>query len=112
MAEVSVNIEVDVDIDVDDFMNNCDQYEINEIIEYLLFRNKIKPENFTPEEYLDTLNNTEVKAVQEWLMQRYSNTFGINHADLLDALTKISNGLLQLTTEEEMFITSLANRLV
>ena len=112
MAEVGVNIEVDVDIDVFDFMANCSEFEINEVIEYLTERDKIKPESFSPEEYLDTLDNAEVEEVQEWLMARYRLKFGINHANVLDALTKISTGLLQLTTEEEEYIKSLADRLV
>ena len=112
MAEVGVNIEVDVEIDVYDFMGNCNDSEITEVIEYLVDREKIKPEHFDPEEYLDTLDNAEVEEVQEWLMQRYNTKYGINHANVLDALNKISTGLLQLTTEEEEYIKSLADRLV
>jgi hypothetical protein len=112
MAEVNVSVEVDVDIDVFDFMGNCSEFEINEVIEYLTERDKIKPESFSPEEYLDTLDNADVEEVQEWLMQRYNTKYGINHANVLDALNKISTGLLQLTTEEEEYIKSLADRLV
>lgn len=112
MAEVNVNVEVDVDIDVDDFMDNCNEREIDEVIEYLIFRDKLKPKHFSPEEYLDTLDNADVEEVQEWLMARYRLKFGINHANVLGALNKISTGLLQLTTEEEEYIKSLADRLV
>jgi hypothetical protein len=45
-------------------------------------------------------------------MQRYNTKCGINHANVLDALNKISTGLLQLTTEEEDMIKALADRLV
>ena len=112
MAEVGVNIEVDVEIDVYDFMGNCNDSEITEVIEYLVDREKIKPEHFDPEEYLDTLDNAEVELVHEWLMVRYNTKFGINHANIVEALTKIGAGILQLTTEEEEYIKSLANRLV
>ena len=112
MAEVGVNIVVDVDVDVDEFMGNCTDAEITEVIEYLVDRDKIKPEHFSPEEYLDTLDNADVEEVQEWLMARYRLKFGINHANVLDALNKISTGLLQLTTEEEDMIKALADRLV
>jgi hypothetical protein len=112
MAEISVSIETEVDIDVDEFMDNCSEFEINEVIEYLTNRDMIKPEHFSPEEYLDTLDNADVKEVQEWLMARYNTKFGINHANIVEALTKIGAGLLQLTTEEEEYIKLLANRLV
>ena len=112
MAEVGVNIVVDVDVDVDEFMGNCTDAEITEVIEYLVDRDKIKPKHFSPEEYLDTLDNADIELVHEWLMIRYNTKFGINHANIVEALTKISAGLLQLTTEEEEYIKSLANRLV
>ena len=112
MAEMNVNIEVDVDIEAYDFIRECDSSEIDEIIEYLIEKEHIKPEHFSPEEYLDTLDNAEVEEVQEWLMQRYNTKCGINHANVLEALTKISTGLLQLTTKEEEYIKSLADRLV
>ena len=112
MPEVNVNTNIDIDVDVYDFMRECSNSELDEIVDELIQRNYIKPKHFTPEEYLDTLDNDEVEEVQEWLMVRYNTKFGINHANLVEALTKISAGLLQLTIEEEEFIKSLANRLV
>jgi hypothetical protein len=112
MAEINVNIDVDVDIEAYDFIRECDSSEIELIIEYLIEEEHIKPKHFSPEEYLDTLDNADVEEVQEWLMQRYNTKCGINHANVLDALNKISTGLLQLTTEEEDTIKALADRLV
>ena len=112
MAEINVNIDVDVDIEAYDFIRECDSSEIELIIEYLIEEEHIKPKHFSPEEYLDTLDNVDVELVHEWLMIRYNTKFGINHANIVEALTKISAGLLQLTTEEEEYIKSLANRLV
>ncbi len=112
MAEVGVNIEVDVDVEWYDFLSACDDQELNNIAEDLIQRGYIKPTNFTPEEYLDTLDNADIELVHEWLMVRYNTKFGINHANIVEALTKIGAGLLQLTTEEEEIIKSIANRLV
>jgi hypothetical protein len=112
MAEVNVNIDVDVDIDVDDFMGNCTDAEITEVIEYLVDREKIKPEHFTPEEYLNTLDSTEVVEVQDWLFQRQNDTLLTSQLDVVQALLEIAEGVLQLTTEEEEYIKTLANRLV
>jgi len=112
MADVSVNIEVEVDVEWYDFVRACNDSELNDIAEDLIQRGYIKPTNFIPEEYLDTLDNAEVELVHEWLMVRYNTKFGINHANIVKALTKIGAGILQLTTEEEEIIKSIANRLV
>ena len=41
MANINVNIEADIDIEIDDFLFECSEKEIEEIIEWLKRMDKI-----------------------------------------------------------------------
>lgn len=42
MANINVSIEADVNIEIDDFLYECSEKEIQEIIEWLTFNDYIK----------------------------------------------------------------------
>jgi hypothetical protein len=64
------------------------------------------------DDFLEGCANYELDEVIDWLRESYTSQYGLNHEDLVKTLLKISNSTLQLTTEEEEYIKSLANRLV
>jgi len=78
----------DLEITPDDFIDECNQYEINELIERLRDDGYISPIDFEP---------SEKQSVLDYLFN--------------DAIIKISQSKHRLTIEEENIIMNIANRL-
>jgi uncharacterized protein YlzI (FlbEa/FlbD family) len=78
--------DAEVDVDVTEFMNSCNDHEINEVIHYL------KQNDFLPK----AVNNT--------------SNISINEIEFEDNLTAISGNYLILTKEEEEVISKIAKR--
>jgi hypothetical protein len=75
----------DLDIDVDEFLDTCNDREINQVIEWL-----------REEEYISNYSKTE--------------TDSINDSTFSDAVIKIQNHRISLSREEEEFILNIAKR--
>jgi len=64
------------------------------------------------DDFLEGCTNYELDEVINWLTERYTSQYGLDHENIVKTLLKISNSAIQLTTEEEEIIKSIANRLV
>lgn len=64
------------------------------------------------DDFLEGCTNYELDEVIDWLRESYTSQYGLDHEDIVKTLLKISNSAIQLTTEEEEIIKSIANRLV
>lgn len=74
----------ELDIDIDDFLNECTDREIEEVIESLVKRGYLKPKSSTK----------------------------MTKTDFLDMLIKIENNRHQLTNEDEESIVNIFNKIV
>jgi len=81
-----VEVDVDVDVDVDEFLEECDDKEINQVIEWL-----------TGNDYLENLKPTTDKT-------------SIGEQEFIEALYKLSKHKMSLTVEEENIILNIAKR--
>jgi hypothetical protein len=75
----------DLDIDVDEFLDACNDREINQVIEWL-----------REEEHISNYSKTETESIND-------STFN-------DAVIKIQNHRISLSREEEEFILNIAKR--
>lgn len=75
----------DLDIDVDEFLDACNDREINQVIEWL-----------REEEYISNYSIAETESIND-------STFN-------DAVIKIQNHRISLSREEEEFILNIAKR--
>ena len=75
----------DLDIDVDEFLDACNDKEINQIIEWL-----------REEEYISNYRKTETESINDSIFN--------------DAVIKIQNHRISLSREEEEFILNIAKR--
>lgn len=78
-----------IDIDVDDFLDDCDNSEIAEVIEYLIDNNFISKKDIS-------IANEEKKSINDLILD--------------EAITKIMDNKIQLTSEEEQLIINLSKR--
>ena len=81
-----VEVDVDVDVDVDEFLEECDDKEINQVIEWLIGN-----------DYLENLKPTADK-------------ISIGEQEFIEALYKLRNHKMSLTVEEENIILNIAKR--
>jgi hypothetical protein len=82
-----VYIDTDVDVDVDDFLEECNDYEIEEVIKWL--------------NYNDYLRASSIN-------ERSKNIMDIEWDKVIE---KLHSNRIQLTPAEEEFIKNIANRL-
>ena len=82
-----VYIDTDVDIDVDDFLEECSEREIEEVIKWL--------------NYNDYLSHSSIN-------ERSKNLMDLEWDKAID---KLHSNRIQLTPSEEEFIKTIANRL-
>jgi hypothetical protein len=82
-----VYIDTDIDVDVDDFLNECNDYEIEEVIGWL------EDNGHLSEYYAD---------------ERKKNLMDLEWDKAID---KLHSNRIQLTSSEEEFIKTIANRL-
>ena len=80
-----------IDIDVNDFLDDCDNSEITEVIEYLIDN--------------DFISKNDVSIAHE-------KTKSINDLILDEAISKIMENKIQLTDEEEQLIINLSKRFI
>jgi hypothetical protein len=77
----------DVDVDVDDFMYQCNNHEIKEVIEYLIDNDYISE---------DQLKTNGELSLAEWEFDK--------------VITKITDNRLRLTPEEDTLLRKIADR--
>ena len=82
-----VYIDTDVDIDVDDFLEECSEYEIEEVIKWL--------------NHNDYLSHSAIN-------ERSKNLMDLEWDKAID---KLHSNRIQLTPSEEEFIKTISNRL-
>jgi hypothetical protein len=82
---VPVDTEIDVDVNIDDFLESCDEYEIEEAIDWLKDKGHIK----------DTHTDRQVCAAE---------------SEYIEALDKIYTKWNVLTKEETDFVLNIAKR--
>jgi hypothetical protein len=82
---VPVDTEIDVDVNIDDFLESCDEYEIEEAIDWLKDKGHIK----------DTHTDRQVCAAE---------------LEYIEALDKIYTKWNVLTKEETDFVLNIAKR--
>jgi hypothetical protein len=82
-----VYIDTDVDVDVDDFLEECNEHEIEEVIKWL--------------NYNDYLRTSTINERSKNLMD----------LEWDKAIEKLHSNRIQLTPSEEEFIKTIANRL-
>lgn len=75
----------DLDIDVDEFLDACNDKEINQVIEWL-----------REEEYISNYSIAEIDSINDSIFN--------------DAVIKIQNHRISLSREEEEFILNIAKR--
>lgn len=80
-----------IDIDIDDFLSECTDSEITEVIEYLIDN--------------DFISKNDVSIANE-------ETKSINDLILDEAISKIMENKIQLTYEEEQLIINLSKRFI
>lgn len=81
-----IEVDVDVDVDVDEFLEECDNEEINQVIEWL-----------TENDYLVNLKPT-------------TSGMSIDEGEFQEALHKLSENKISLSKEEENIILNIAKR--
>lgn len=84
-----IEVDVDVDIDVDEFLDDCSERDIKDVIEWL-----------KDNDYLDD-NNVSIPG---------SSTDNVMEITYKNALNKLYNKRVNLSLEEEEFLINLANK--
>lgn len=84
-----VEVDVNVDVDVDEFLEDCSEKDIKDVIEWL-----------KDNEYLEDINGNIPGSSPD-------NTMDITYKN---ALSKLYNKRINLSLEEEQFILNLANK--
>ena len=70
------NVEVEVDIDVEDFLDECSETEIEEVIEWLKNNNyKINIEEDTNEDLIKLMNVISLTVEDEILLNNIANKY-------------------------------------
>jgi len=77
----------DIDIDVDDYLNCCTNYEIQEVIEWLI-------------------ENEEIPNINS----KQENVSGVDEQEFQDALIKLRTKWNMLSNEDTSFIVKLASK--
>lgn len=87
---IETEVDVDVDIDVDEFLDDCSDKEIQEVVEWLKDEGHLEDNNArTPVDPTDNIMDIAYK----------------------EAINKLYNKRINLSLEEEEFIINLANKL-
>jgi hypothetical protein len=80
-----------IDIDVNDFLDDCTDSEITEVIEYLIDNDFISKNDVS-------IANAETKSINDLILD--------------EAISKIMENKIQLTDEEEQLIINLSKRFI
>lgn len=83
-----VEVDVDVDIDVDEFLDDCSELDIKNVIEWLKDNDYLKDNIIIPGNNTDSILDIEYK----------------------NALSKLYDKRINLSLEEEQFLITLANK--
>ena len=83
-----VEVDVDVDIDVDEFLDDCSELDIKNVIEWLKDNDYLKDNIIIPGNNNDSILDIEYK----------------------NALSKLYDKRINLSLEEEQFLITLANK--
>ena len=83
-----VEVDVDVDIDVDDFLDDCSDRDIKNVIEWLKDNDHLEDNIIIPGNTTDNILDIEYKR----------------------AISKLYNKRINLSLEEEQFLINLANK--